>query len=83
MTKAEIEAKVKEIIVKKLGVTEDEVKAAATYVEDLGADSLDQVELVMEFEDAFGLGEKIPEEDAAKLTTVGSTVEYLEQKLGS
>ena len=83
MTKAEIEAKVKEIIVKKLGVTEDEVKAEATYVEDLGADSLDQVELVMEFEDAFGLGEKIPEEDAAKLTTVGSTVEYLEQKLGS
>ena len=83
MDRAEIEAKVKEIIVKKLGVTEDEIKPEATYVEDLGADSLDQVELVMEFEDAFGLGEKIPEEDAAKLTTVGSTVEYLEQKLGS
>ncbi len=82
MTRAEIEKKVKEIIVKKLGVTEAEVTPAASYVEDLGADSLDQVELVMEFEDTFSLGEKIPEEEAAKLTTVGSTIEYLVNKLG-
>lgn len=82
MTREEIEKKVKEIIVKKLGVTEDEVKPQASYVEDLGADSLDQVELVMEFEDSFGLGEKIPEEEAAQLTTVGATIEYLVKKLG-
>lgn len=83
MTREEIEPKVREIIVKKLGVTEEEVTAEASYVDDLGADSLDQVELVMEFEDQFGLGEKIPEEDAAKLTTVGSTIDYLVNKLGS
>lgn len=82
MTREEIEKKVKEIIVKKLGVTEGEVTPSASYVEDLGADSLDQVELVMEFEDSFGLGEKIAEEDAAKLTTVGSTVDFLVAKLG-
>ena len=82
MTREEIEKKVKEIIVKKLGVTESEVTPTASYVEDLGADSLDQVELVMEFEDSFGLGEKISEEEAAKLTTVGSTVDYLIAKLG-
>ncbi len=82
MTREEIEKKVKEIIVKKLGVTESEVTKDASYVEDLGADSLDQVELVMEFEDSFGLGEKISEEEAAKLSTVGSTVDYLVAKLG-
>jgi acyl carrier protein len=82
MTREEIEKKVKEIIVKKLGVTESEVTSTASYVEDLGADSLDQVELVMEFEDSFGLGEKISEEEAAKLSTVGSTVDYLMAKLG-
>lgn len=82
MSREEIEKKVKEIIVKKLGVTDAEVTPAASYVEDLGADSLDQVELVMEFEDSFSLGEKIPEEEAAKLTTVGSTIEYLVNKLG-
>lgn len=83
MTKEEIEPKVREIIVKKLGVTEEEVTSEASYVDDLGADSLDQVELVMEFEDQFGLGEKIPEEDAAKLTTVGSTIDYLVNKLSA
>ncbi len=82
MTREEITKKVTEIIVKKLGVTESEVKPEASYVEDLGADSLDQVELVMEFEDSFGLGEKISEEEAAKLSTVGSTVDYLVAKLG-
>ena len=82
MTREEIEKKVKEIIVKKLGVTESEVTTTASYVEDLGADSLDQVELVMEFEDSFGLGEKISEEEATKLSTVGSTVDYLMTKLG-
>jgi acyl carrier protein len=82
MTREEIEKKVKEIIVKKLGVTESEVTTTASYVEDLGADSLDQVELVMEFEDSFGLGEKISEEEATKLSTVGTTVDYLMAKLG-
>ncbi|MCB0833277.1 MAG: acyl carrier protein [Bacteroidetes bacterium] len=81
MTKEEISKKVTEIIVKKLGVTEAEVKPEASYVEDLGADSLDQVELVMEFEDSFSLGEKIPEEEAAKLSTVGSTIDYLVTRL--
>ncbi|HMV26150.1 acyl carrier protein [bacterium] len=82
MTREEITKKVTEIIVKKLGVTEAEVKPEASYVEDLGADSLDQVELVMEFEDSFSLGDKIPEDEAAKLTTVGSTIDYLVNRLG-
>ncbi|HMY35542.1 MAG TPA: acyl carrier protein [bacterium] len=82
MTREEITKKVTEIIVKKLGVTETEVKPEASYVEDLGADSLDQVELVMEFEDSFSLGDKIPEDEAAKLTTVGSTIDYLVNRLG-
>lgn len=75
---AEIEKKVKEIIVQQLGVSEDEVKTEASFVEDLGADSLDTVELVMAFEEAFGL--EIPDEDAEKIRTVKDAVEYITSK---
>jgi len=70
--------KVKEIIVEQLGVNEDQVKAEASFIEDLGADSLDTVELVMAFEEEFGA--EIPDEDAEKLTTVGGVIEYLKGK---
>ena len=64
-----VEERVKEIIVEQLGVEEDEVMPAAKFIEDLGADSLDTVELVMAFEEEFDL--EIPDEDAEKITTVG------------
>lgn len=73
-----LEAKVKGIIVEQLHVSEDQVKPEASFIEDLGADSLDQVELVMAFEEAFK--QEIPDEEAAKLTTVGAVLEYLKQK---
>lgn len=75
---AEIEKKVKEIIVQQLGVSESEVKLEASFVEDLGADSLDTVELVMAFEEAFGL--EIPDEDAEKIRTVKDAVDYIISK---
>lgn len=68
--------KVKEIIVEQLGVEESEVTAPASFVNDLGADSLDQVELVMAFEESFDLD--IPDEDAEKIQTVQDAVEYIE-----
>ncbi|MBT3216275.1 MAG: acyl carrier protein [Candidatus Marinimicrobia bacterium] len=68
--------KVKEVIIDKLGVEEDKIKLEASFVDDLGADSLDTVELIMELEEEFGL--EIPDEDAEGLTTVGSVVDYLE-----
>ncbi|NIR49491.1 acyl carrier protein [candidate division KSB1 bacterium] len=71
--------KVKEIIVEQLGVDENEVTESASFIDDLGADSLDTVELVMAFEEEFDI--EIPDEDAEKLTTVGQAVEYLEKKL--
>jgi acyl carrier protein len=71
--------KVKEIIVEKLGVDEEKVTDDASFIEDLGADSLDTVELVMAFEEEFGV--EIPDEDAQKITTVRKAVEYLESKL--
>ena len=74
-------AKVKEIIIEKLGVDAEKVTEDASFVEDLGADSLDTVELVMDFEEEFDL--EIPDEEAEKLTTVGSAIKYLEEKLGS
>lgn len=77
---AEIEKKVKEIIVQQLNVSEDEVKLEASFVEDLGADSLDTVELVMAFEEQFGL--EIPDEDAEKIRTVKDAVDYIASKLG-
>ncbi len=73
-----LEDKVKEIIVEQLGVGADQVTPEASFIEDLGADSLDTVELVMAFEEEFGA--EIPDEDAEKLTTVGSIVDYLKSK---
>ncbi len=71
--------KVKEIIIEKLGVDAEKVTDDASFVEDLGADSLDTVELVMDFEEEFDL--EIPDEEAEKLTTVGTAIKYLEEKL--
>jgi acyl carrier protein len=76
---SEKEDKVKKIIAEKLGVSEDKVLPAASFVDDLGADSLDQVELIMAFEDAFDV--EIPDEDAEKLKTVKDALDYLEKKL--
>ena len=70
--------KVKEIVVEQLGVDENQVDAAASFVDDLGADSLDIVELVMAFEEAFDLD--IPDEDAEKIATVKDAVDYIEAK---
>jgi acyl carrier protein len=71
-----IEARVKQIIVNELGVEAEKVTAEASFVEDLGADSLDTVELVMAFEEEFGID--IPDEDAEQMGTVGQAVKYLE-----
>lgn len=76
----DIEAQVKEIIVDQLGVDEAQVKPEASFIDDLGADSLDTVELVMAFEDKFDI--EIPDEDAEKLRTVGDAIEHLKAKLG-
>jgi acyl carrier protein len=70
---------VKAIVVDQLGVEEDEVTENASFVEDLGADSLDVVELVMALEEEFGI--QIPEEDAEKIQTVGQAVQYIEEHL--
>lgn len=75
---SEIESKVKAIIVDKLGVDEAEVVAAASFTNDLGADSLDTVELIMEFEKEFEIS--IPDEDAEKITTVGDAIDYISAK---
>jgi acyl carrier protein len=79
MTKEEVLTKVKSVVVEKLNVGEDQVTEEAKFVEDLGADSLDQVELIMALEDEFKL--KIPEEEAEKLTTVGSAIDYVLKKI--
>ena len=73
---ASVEEKVKHIIVEQLGVDEDEVKLEASFVDDLGADSLDVVELVMALEEEFGL--EISDEDAEKLGTVKQAIEYID-----
>ncbi|HEY5507265.1 MAG: acyl carrier protein [Paludibacter sp.] len=73
---SEIESKVKAIIVDKLGVEEADVVATASFTNDLGADSLDTVELIMEFEKEFGIS--IPDEQAEKITTVGEAVSHIE-----
>ncbi len=72
--------KVKDIIEKELGVEREKLTAEASFIEDLGADSLDIVELVMEFEKEFNID--IPDEDAEKLRTVGDAIAYLNQKIG-
>ncbi|MDA8401759.1 MAG: acyl carrier protein [Deltaproteobacteria bacterium] len=72
-----VENKVKEIIVEQLGVTPDEVTNEASFVEDLGADSLDTVELVMAFEEEFGI--EISDEDAEKIKTVQNAVSYIDE----
>ena len=75
---SEIAEKVKKIIVDKLGVDESEVSAEASFTEDLGADSLDTVELIMEFEKEFDIS--IPDEQAENIQTVGQAIEFLEAK---
>ena len=76
---ADVESKVKEIIMNKLGVEATQITPQASFTNDLGADSLDTVELVMEFEKAFNL--QIPDEDAEKIATVGDAVRYLTDKV--
>jgi len=73
--------KVKSIIVEQLGVDEEEVTMEASFTDDLGADSLDIVELVMAFEEEFGI--EIPDDDAEKISTVNNAVEYIKQHQGS
>ena len=72
-----VEERVKEIIVEQLGVEENDVTPAAKFIEDLGADSLDTVELVMAFEEEFDI--EIPDEDAEKITTVGDAIQYIKE----
>jgi len=74
-----IAARVKEIIVDKLGVDESEVTAAASFTNDLGADSLDTVELIMEFEKEFNIG--IPDDQAETISTVGDAIKYIEENV--
>jgi len=75
---SKLEECVKEIIVERLGVNADQVTPEASFVNDLSADSLDTVELIMAFEEEFGA--EIPDEDAEKLTTVGAVLDYLKSK---
>jgi acyl carrier protein len=70
--------RVKKVVVDQLDVNEDEVTPTASFVEDLGADSLDQVELIMAFEEEFDI--EIPDEDAEKISTVGDAVNYIDEK---
>ncbi|MGA2436737.1 MAG: acyl carrier protein [Bryobacteraceae bacterium] len=74
-----VEQKVKQIIVEQLGVDESQVDGTASFVDDLGADSLDIVELIMAFEEAFDLD--IPDEDAEKIATVKDAVDYIDGKM--
>ncbi len=78
MAEKSIEEKVKDIIVEQLGVNPEQVTTNASFLEDLGADSLDIVELVMAFEEEFSV--EVPDEDAEKLHTVGDVVKYIEEK---
>ncbi len=73
---SEIEAKVKQIIVDKLSVSEEEVKNEASFLQDLGADSLDQVELIMKLEEEFGI--QIPDTESEKIVTVGDAIALIE-----
>ncbi len=75
-----IEEKIRDIIVEQLGVNADQVKREAKMIEDLGADSLDAVELVMAIEEEFGI--EVPDEEAEKLTAVGDIIDYVEKVSG-
>jgi len=81
LTKDEIQEKVVKIVSEQMGVDEGEISADTSFVNDLNADSLDTVELVMEFEDQFELS--IPDEEAEKIQTVGAAVEYIHKHQGS
>jgi len=74
-----VEEKVKKIIAEQLGVEEEDITPDSSFVEDLGADSLDTVELVMAFEEEFGI--EIPDEDAEKILTVQNVVDYIKEKV--
>jgi acyl carrier protein len=78
MAEKSIEERVKDIIVEQLGVNPEQVTPSASFIEDLGADSLDTVELVMAFEEEFSI--EVPDEDAEKLQTVGDVIKYIEDK---
>ena len=78
MAEKSIEEKVKDIIVEQLGVNPEQVTPQASFIKDLGADSLDIVELVMSFEEEFGV--EVTDEDAEKLQTVGDVIKYIEEK---
>jgi len=75
-----LEEKVREIIAEQLSVEPEKITPEAKFVEDLGADSLDVVELIMKFEEEFGI--EIPDEDAEKIQTVGDVIKYLQEKVG-
>lgn len=79
MAEKSLEDKVKDIIVEQLGVNPEQVTPEARFIEDLGADSLDTVELVMAFEEEFGV--EVPDEDAEKLQTVGNVLEYISERV--
>ncbi|MFC1478220.1 acyl carrier protein [Candidatus Margulisiibacteriota bacterium] len=79
MTEQEVFEKVKNVVIDQLGVNESEITKDASYIDDLGADSLDTVELVMAFEEEFDT--EIPDEEAEKITTVGKTVSYILEHL--
>ena len=72
-----VEDRVQKIVCEQLGVSAEEVKLEASFIDDLGADSLDTVELIMEFEEEFGI--EIPDEDAEKITTVANALEYIKK----
>jgi acyl carrier protein len=74
-----VDAKVKKIIAEQLGVEEGEVTSQASFIDDLGADSLDTVELIMAFEEEFGI--EIPEEEAEKIATVQNAIDYITSKV--
>ena len=81
MTMSEVQEKIKSIIAEQLGVKPEEVTPQASFIEDLGADSLDTVELVMALEEEFGI--EIPDEDAEKMSTVVDAIKYIEEKSAS
>jgi len=81
VTESEIEAKVIDIVAEQMGVDKNEISRETNFITDLNADSLDTVELVMEFEDEFETS--IPDEQAEKIQTVGMAIEYIKQNIGS